>query len=286
MAAVSARTMLAPGFLDDWVDRLRTISGPPTVALFLRGSHARGAATEFSDVDLDVLVAGPAPASYPAYLAQTGDRLVHVSVAVRDVDSWLARLDQPAPWAFGLPVAAPARLLWADPAWRSRLDRSLICQPGGEPELEDLVADLGKATGAFTAGDEIGVRLAAADLGRRCPSVLRWANPPVTVTSRRTALDAALGLPVTPPGYRADMLACLGLRSRSTGQLHAAARRLVAGTIALVRPYADQFVPAIGPDLAAALADGRLARYVAQLARYDRFPGNHRLDRRGSGWDG
>ncbi|MFC4108128.1 nucleotidyltransferase domain-containing protein [Micromonospora zhanjiangensis] len=283
---MSARTTLAPGFLDDWVDRLRTVPGPPAVALLLRGSHARDAATEFSDVDLDLLVADPVPARNPAYLAQTGDRLVHVSVAVRDVESWLARLDQPAPWAFGLPVAAPARLLWADPVWRSRVDRNLICQPGREPELEDLVADLGKATGAFVAGDELGVRLAAADLARRCPSVLRWANPPVTVTSRRGALETALGLPVAPPGYRADLLACLGARPRSAGQLQAAAHRLVAGTLTLVRPYADQFVPAVGADLAAALADGRLARYVDQLGRRDRFPANRRRAGGGSDWAG
>jgi phosphoribosyl-AMP cyclohydrolase len=288
--AVGQGALPPSGFLDDWVNRLRGSTGRPVIGILLRGSHARDAATEYSDIDLDVLVSGPSYAAYPAYIADSGDRLTHLSVAVCDVRTWLARLDRPADWAFGLPVASPARLLWATTEWRSRLELTVIRQPAGRPELAELVADLGKVAGAAAAGDEIAARFAASDLARRLASVLRLANPPVTVAGRREALDVALTLPVTPAGYREDLLTCLGLRTvtadpgpavaqvTATGppptatvsvvdQVSAAAYRLVAGTVALVRPYAEQLTAAVGPDLAGALRDGRLARYVDQLGR-------------------
>ncbi|MBM0276942.1 phosphoribosyl-AMP cyclohydrolase [Micromonospora sp. STR1s_6] len=255
------------GFLQDWAARLRQAAERPVVGILLRGSHARRAATAHSDVDLDVLVGGAPYAARRAYLAESAGQVTHVSVAARDVRSWVHRLGEPADWAFGLPVTAPARLLWADPHWRPRIDLPVLCQPAEPPRLEELIATLGKAAAARVANDRLGVRLAVADLARLCPSVLRPANPSVRVHSRRAAFAAALELPVAPPGYRADMLLCLGLRPGATGQLWAAAVRLVAGTLPLVRPYAEEIAEAAGADLAAALVDGRLDRYVAQLAR-------------------
>lgn len=254
------------GFLDDWAARLREFADRPVVGIMLRGSHARRAATAHSDVDLDVLVGGAPYAARRAYLARTPGRLTHVSVAARDVHSWVAHLGEPADWAFGLPVLAPARLLWADAHWRPRIDLPVLCQPAGEPQLEELIATLGKTAGARAADDHLGVRLAAADLARLCPSVLRLANPSVRVASRRAAFAAALNLPVAPPGYREDMLLCLGLRPGAPGQLWAAAVRLVTGTLPLIRPYAAEVAGTAGSDLAEALLDGRLDRYVAQLA--------------------
>ncbi|MBG6064129.1 phosphoribosyl-AMP cyclohydrolase [Micromonospora ureilytica] len=255
------------GFLEDWAARLRQAAERPVVGILLRGSHARRAATAHSDVDLDVLVGGAPYAARRAYLAESAGQVTHVSVAARDVRSWVHRLGEPADWAFGLPVTAPARLLWADPHWRPRIDLPVLCQPAEPPRLEEMIATLGKAAAARAANDRLGVRLAVADLARLCPSVLRPANPFVRVHSRRAAFAAALELPVAPPGYRADMLLCLGLRPGATGQLWAAAVRLVAGTLPLIRPYAEEIADTAGADLAAALVDGRLDRYVAQLAR-------------------
>jgi phosphoribosyl-AMP cyclohydrolase len=255
------------GFLEDWAARLRDAAERPVVGILLRGSHARRAATAHSDVDLDVLVGGSPYAARRAYLAETAGRVTHVSVAARDVRSWVHRLGEPADWAFGLPVTAPARLLWADPHWRPRIDLPVLCQPAEPPRLEELIALLGKAAAARAAADRLGVRLAVADLARLCPSVLRPANPSVRVSSRRAAFAAALELPVAPVGYREDMLLCLGLRPGATGQLWAAAVRLVAGTLPLIRPYAGEIADCCGTDLADALVDGRLDRYVAQLAR-------------------
>lgn len=237
------------------------------VGIVLRGSHARRAATAHSDVDLDVLVGGAPYAARRAYLDESAGQVTHVSVAARDIRSWVHRLGEPADWAFGLPVTAPARLLWADPHWRPRIDLPVLCQPAEPPRLEEMIATLGKAAAARAASDRLGVRLAVADLARLCPSVLRPANPSVRVHSRRAAFAAALELPVAPPGYRTDMLLCLGLRPGATGQLWAAAVRLVAGTLPLIRPYAEEIADTAGADLAAALVDGRLDRYVAQLAR-------------------
>lgn len=255
------------GFLEDWAARLRQAAERPVVGILLRGSHARRTATAHSDVDLDVLVGGAPYAARRAYLAESAGRLTHVSVAARDVRSWVHRLGEPADWAFGLPVTAPARLLWADPHWRPRIDLPVLCQPAEPPRLEEMIAALGKAAAARVADDRLGVRLAVADLARLCPSVLRPANPSVRVFSRRAAFAAALELPVAPPNYREDMLLCLGLRPGSVGQLWAAAVRLVAGTLPLVRPYAEEIAESGGTDLADALVDGRLERYVAQLAR-------------------
>ncbi len=255
------------GFLEDWAARLRQAAERPVVGILLRGSHARRAATAHSDVDLDVLVGGAPYAARRAYLAESAGRLTHVSVAARDVRSWVHRLGEPADWAFGLPVSAPARLLWADPHWRPRIDLPVLCQPAEPPRLEELIATLGKAAAAWAANDRLGVRLAAADLARLCPSVLRPANPSVRVSSRRAAFAAALELPIAPTGYRDDMLLCLGLRPAPTAHLWAAAVRLVAGTLPLIRPYAVLIAETAGTDLADALVDGRLARYVAQLAR-------------------
>jgi phosphoribosyl-AMP cyclohydrolase len=260
---------LDTGFLGDWVDRLRMSTGPPVVGVLLRGSYARDAATPFSDVDLDVLVSGARFESFPAYLAEAGGRLVHLSVAATDTASWYAHVNAPADWAFGLPVVSPARLLWAADEWRDRLDVTEIRQPAGPPALDDLVAGLGKVAGAYTAGDDLGARFAATELARRCPSVLRMANRPITVASRRAALDSALGFPIAPTGYRDAMLTCLGLAAGTPFEVYAAARRLVTGTVAVVRPYADDLAPAVGDDLARALADGRLDRYVNQLTLMD-----------------
>lgn len=264
--AVIEMPVVESGFLGEWVDRLRTAAGPPVVGILLRGSYARAAATPYSDVDLDVIVTGSSYETYPAYLAETGvGRLVHLSIAMTDAASWAAHVAAPADWAFGLPVRSPMRVLWAASEWRERLDRTEINQPPARPELEALVAGLGKVAGAFAAGDDLGGRFAASDLARRCPSVLRLANPSVTVASRREALEAALGLPAAPPGYREAMLTCLGLAGGSPSDVYAAARRLVSGTVATVRPYAHELAESAGPDLGAALVDGRLDRYLSQL---------------------
>lgn len=259
--------MVDEAFITGWVERLRE-DEPGTVAIVLKGSYARGEAGPYSDLDFDVLTEGEPRVAYPAYLAAGADgRLVHVSVAAKPLEEWLAQEATPEGWSFGLPAGERLRLLWAaDDAVRARVKRCELRHPPGGAELEDVVADLGKARHALAGGDELALRLAAQGLAGLCPSVLRLLNPEVRAGTRYEALLAALDFPVAPPGYREDMLVCLGLTGRATApeEVYAAARRIVLGVVALLRPHANRLAPHLQPHLPRYLADGTLERYLEQ----------------------
>lgn len=262
--------MVGEEFIQRWVRRLRH-EIPDGVAVFLGGSYARGDPGPSSDLDFDVLVAGGPRDQWPLWFDADGDRLVRVDVWIRDVARWLASQDEPQDWAFGLPSKEPLRLCWvADDSWRARLDRSELEHPAGPPELEHFLSDLGKVSDAHRHGDELGLRLAAQDLARSCPALLRPVNPDPhpRVGSRRAAMLAALQVQVAPPGYRDDLLVCLGLAARpsSAEEVHAAACRLASGMTELLESHADTFTRLLSPPLRASLTDGSLRRYTAQVA--------------------
>lgn len=254
-------------FIAGWVARLRA-DVPDALAILLKGSYARGDAGPHSDVDFDVLTAGGPREDYPAYLVATGaGRLLHVSIAIRDLAGWLASEAEPQPWAFGLATAEAMRLLWATgTAPSDLLARPYLPHPATEPELEDIVEDFMKMKSARRRGDDLALRLAARDLARRLPSVLRLVNPAVVAGTETEALRLILDFPIAPPGYRADMLACLGLDGSATtrDEVYATGRRLLTGVLALVCPLAERLAPPGNPDLALALTDGRLERYITQ----------------------
>ncbi|MGH2558836.1 MAG: nucleotidyltransferase domain-containing protein [Thermomicrobiales bacterium] len=260
--------MVDEAFIERWVKRLRR-EIPDVVAVILKGSYAREEPNPFSDVDFDVLTSGEPREEYPVFFDRTaGDRLVHVSVTVHDLDGWLASSGEPRAWAFGLPTAEATRLLWvADVAPREHLDRPHQFHPPAEPELEDFVAELGKVVHAHETGDELTLRLTAQTLARLCPSALCLINPAIRAGAYPEAIRFALGLPVAPPGYREDMLICLGLsgRASSAGDILYAATRLVAGTLDLLQPHAERLAAELQPGLGEALADGTLRRYVDQI---------------------
>lgn len=266
--ATGAQGVVDDGFIAKWVDRLREVT-PDAVAVILKGSYARGNPGPYSDVDFDVLTAGAAREEYPAFLEEVpGGRLVHVSVAVSNLAGWLAEETEPAGWSFGLPASEAMRLLWAvDDALTKQLDRRERVFPGGEPELEDFVAGLGKVTQARTRGDGPALRLAAQDVASLCPSLLQTLNPAVRAGTRSESLQLALTFPISPPHYREDMLTCLGLTARASSEtVHLSAVRLVHGVLELLQPQAARLAPLLPPDLAGALARGTLRRYVAQLS--------------------
>jgi hypothetical protein len=153
----------------------------------------------------------------------------------------------------------PGEHAWSDPSWH----------PPGEPELDHLVGDLGKVANAWRRGDELGLRLAAQDLARSCPSLLQPLNPHPPVGSRHAALLAALDFAVVPPGYPDDLLVCLGLAGRPTSaqEVHAAACRLATGVVELLGSHAGRVTGLLPRPLAASLTDGSLRRYLAQLVR-------------------
>jgi phosphoribosyl-AMP cyclohydrolase len=250
-----------------WVERLQR-DEPDAVAILLKGSAARGDAGPHSDVDFDVLTASGPREAYRAYLVETrAGWLTHVSVAIHDIAGWLAQETEPAECAFSLSVAEVTRLVWTrDDTWHERLARPALPHPPGQAELEDFIADFGKVKNAHVARNELALRLAAQGLAQRCPSLLRLVNPELQVGTRYEALLASLDFPVTPPGYREDLLVCLGLGGRATtaDEVYAAARRLVTGVVEVLRPHAQHLAPEFEAHLPMYLANGTLQHYVAQ----------------------
>jgi phosphoribosyl-AMP cyclohydrolase len=262
--------MVGAELIERWARRLRR-EIPGAVAVLLGGSYVRGDAGSSSDVDFDVLVADGPRDEWPTWFDLDGERLVRIDVWIRDLPRWLASQDEPQDWAFGLPCSEPLQLLWtADESLRVQVDRSVLEHPAGPPELEHFIGDLGKMANAHDRGDQLAMRLAAQDLARSCPALLRPLNPDPRppVGSRRAALLAVLAFEVAPPGYREDLLVCLGLSERrSTAEVvHAAACRLATGTVALLETRLDTFAALLTPQMSASLRDGGLRRYTAQIA--------------------
>lgn len=250
---------------------------PETAAILLKGSYVRGDAGPYSDLDFDVLTsqsAASGSSSYKAFLAhdQRG-RTVHVSVAIHELETWIAEGHEPAAWSFGLPAIEVAKLLWArDAAIRERLHRPTRTLPASDPELEDFVEGFGKIRNAHLALDKRALRLAAQTMAQLCPTLLRLINPGVTPDTKIAALDMVLAFPIAPAGYHADMLLCLGFsdQASSSDQVFAAAKRLAIGTVELLQSAAtasdhdQRFAGAFEDGLDVALADGTLLAYLNQ----------------------
>jgi len=259
--------MLDEQDLAGWAERLRA-EEPRAVAVLCHGSYARGEAEAHSDLDMDVLIEGQPEAEYRSAFAELpGGRLLHVTIATMALEEWLAEFSPPAlaeEWSLFLPARQVAWLLWATPEARATLEGHVTLWLAGSPQLQDLLEGAAKVRNAAARGDELGLRLAAQDMAARCPSVLALLNPPVLADTRRAALAAALALPVAPPGYRDDLLVCLGLSGRATtaADIHGAALRLARGTVALLEANLHAARGQVEPGLPEALADGRLKRLL------------------------
>jgi len=261
--------MIDTGFLAGWCGRLRD-GIPGAVAVILKGSHARDAAGPRSDVDFDVLVADGTEVAHP-YLTwiepDERGQLVHVSVAVDPVSGWVKTMAEPAGWSFGLPAREATRVLWAANArLHEVLDRPYQQHPAGEPELEDTIECLGKARNAYERNDALTLRLHLHDLVMLAPSLLVAINPAVAVGTRPEALQAVLAFPVAPPGYREDLLACLGLSGEAveSGDRLASGERLVMGILSVLERHADVACPLQPPELDVLLGTGRIRQYLEQ----------------------
>ena len=258
--------MVDDAFLHPWVDTLRS-EEQGVLAVLLTGSHARGVPEPHSDVDLLVLTRDEPLVEYRARLVELPDgRLLHISIGAERWEAWLAQETEPADWSWYLPAVEMARVLWSAPEVEERLRRPVIERPPAEMELEDFLECAGKVKNARLRGDELALRLAAQGLAERCPSVLRPLNPVQRPGTRYQALVAALDLPTAPPGYRDDMLLCLGLTGHPStmDDVYAAVLRLATCALELLRPHAARLTPELEPDLGEYLADGRLQRYLAQ----------------------
>ena len=167
-------------FIEGWVERLRR-EIPGAVAVVLKGSHVRGDAGPWSDLHFDVLVFGDEITDpYLTWIVTDGSgRLVHVSAAVERIDDWLAGFREAASWSFGFRSSEVTRLMWLGrPSLRAELDRPSREHPGGEPELEDFIEELGKARNARLRDDEVSLRLAVQEIAQLCPAILVPLNEP------------------------------------------------------------------------------------------------------------
>jgi phosphoribosyl-AMP cyclohydrolase len=255
-----------------WAERLRR-DEPRAVAVLCHGSYARGEPEAHSDLDMDVLVEGAELDVYTSAFDELPDgRLLHVTVQTTSLRQWLEQFDeQPAEseeWAFFLPARQAARLLWATPKARRRLQGRVVLELRLTPQLQDLLESAAKVRNAAARGDELGARLAASDLAVRCPALLALAAPapPPPAESRRDALRIALGLAPAPAGYRDDLIACLGLSGRATtlDEVCAAALRLAEGVLAALGGAPADRLADVEPGLPAALAGGGLLRLLRQ----------------------
>lgn len=254
--------------INAWTERLR-FEIPDAVAIVLKGSHARDTAGPHSDVDFDVLVFSAHIAHpYLTWIEDDGTgRLVHVSVAVRRLDEWLAEFREPADWSFGFPAVEATRLKWVGRgSMMAELHRSGRGHPAGEPELEDFIESLGKARNARLRGDELSVRLAVQDIAGLCPSLLVPFNPEAMPGTKPEALQAALALTVVPEGYHQDMMLCLGLSGRAStvDEMLEAGTRLVMNTLTMLEANADMICPHLAPNLPELLRAGVIRRYLEQ----------------------
>lgn len=259
--------MIDEAFLAGWVERLRA-EIPGALAVLLKGSHARGDAGPFSDVDFDVLVNDTEiDDPYPVWMVEHGGRLVHVSVAVERLNDWLAGFKEAAGWSFGLPSREVTRLLWvARQSLAAELDRPWREHPSMEPELEDFIEGLAKARNAAARGDELSLRLAARGVAELAPTLRAPLNEPRQPRTRPEALAMALDLETVPDSYREDMLDCLGLggRAMTADEALAAWERLVMGALALLEANVEVFEPLVKPRLLGLVRDGTMRRYLEQ----------------------
>lgn len=255
--------------LSAWAGRLRQAE-PRALAILCHGSYARATPEAHSDLDLMVLLGGAAAAGYRSVIEEQADgRLLHVTIATLSLEEWLDEGAVSGPseaWAFYLPARQVVRLLWAAPEVRARLEGQRTRTLEAAPQLQDLLESLAKVRNAAARADQLGVRLAAQELARCCPALLALLSPPALVATSREALQTALELPVAPPGYRDDLLACLGLSGRATtaADIQEAALRLALGVVELLQVRPAGLAALVEPGLPEALAAGLLRRLLTQ----------------------
>lgn len=250
-------------FIEGFVVRLR-VEYPDSVAVVLKGSHARGEAKPWSDIDFDVLVSTPGVEEYRTWIEPVGDRLVHISAAVESLDAWLTDANAPSSWSLGFPTVETTKLLWAiDEAHCELLDQPHQTHPPHEIEIEieDTMEALGKMRNAFNRGDIIGVYRNANKLATLIPTMLVPVNPITSVSNSRQAIDAVLSLTNVPEGFAEDWLTCMGyVDNRIPESTLTAATRMFLGSLKLL-PTDPEIV---GEDFVPLLHDGVIVAYLGQ----------------------
>ena len=263
---------MAPRDWSGWIARLRA-EEPSALAVWLQGSHARGAAGPYSDVDLRVVTAGTPRVRDRAFLEEEGDRLVHYSVGSRALAELVDATTEPLIWGWLVAHYRHAKALWDPGDALGLLRRTAEAnRPGPRPyldglflELETMVEEVAKVRNAAAAGDYLAAARAAWEAGDQAWKVLQRCGDPRPLDDQRAGVQRMLDLGAGIPGYRENLLVCLGLtpEPRPIERLSPAALDLAAGVVAWLEAHADEL--GIPDEARAFLGAGRLARYLQQM---------------------
>jgi phosphoribosyl-AMP cyclohydrolase len=270
------RHRLTPGLerltdLSVWVERLRA-EEPGALAILLQGSHARGDAGPYSDVDLRVVTAGPPRVRDRAYLLQEGGRLVHYSVGGRPLAELVEAAANPELWPWLVAHYAAVKPIWDPQDVVGLLRRTVEAnRPGPRPyvdglllELETMVEEVAKVRNAVAADDYLAAARAAWETADQAWKVLLRCTDPWPLRSQREGVERMLRLGEAIPRYRENLLICLGLTPdpRPLDALSRAALQLAEGIVAWLEPRLNDLDQ---PAVTELLADGKLAAYLRQL---------------------
>lgn len=257
-----------PGLDSDLVRRIvvRLLElEPDAIAVLIAGSHAKGRASEASDLDVTTITRTNPNVDYRMWFEEDPPRPpLHVSAAAATLTTWQEKGRKPASWSLGFPALNVAHVLWSTPEANALLGDSFsLLHPAAEPLLEDFLEFALKAKKSARLGDELGLRLFAQIAGSLAPRALLPLNEERIVSDRRDALDAALSLAETPANYRHDLTTCLGLGAASADEVRTAVTRLALELFGFLRQRAPDVDPQ--PDIARFLADGTLERHVERV---------------------
>lgn len=243
------------------VDHVRNDSTVALVAYY--GSHARGTATDSSD--LDILFVADDPADHPKACAFVLDGLPYDYWAV----GWqfledIADARGPRPWEVAASLVIDARVLHA----RSEQDLERfeavqqrarwLTEPAGRTQALERAAEclgtmsmhLGRVALAVSAEDQPGLRLAAWQLVQSGFTCLALVNQTYFASGRGADLAEVLALPVQPPGLE-RLVTALTSSTRSE-QVREAAIEFVRRCRAVVAAARE---PEFAPPLASAFGD-------------------------------
>jgi phosphoribosyl-AMP cyclohydrolase len=264
-----------PTLPDDWspwIERLRA-DEPGALAILLQGSFARGEAEPYSDVDLRVVTTGQPRRRDRAYFVEQEGRLVHYSIGSRGLAELLGAIADAEVWPWLEPHYRFVKPVW-DPHGTVELLRMAVAasRPGPRPylaglflELESMIEEVAKVRNAEMAADYMAAARAARETADRAWRVLLRCVDPWPLENQAAGVERMLRLGDAIPGYRDNLLLCLGLTpvARPMTGLAGAALDLADGVVAWIEVNAARI--GLPEDVRALLGDGQLARYLRQM---------------------